>query len=174
MMFIIENDRIGLAQYTHDDDADMFECWQDIDTQKGYNGIFNQTFDEFKEFDIERFKFWVTITDKKTNEKVGVLRLGLNEICPDLAIWIYPKYRKKGYGTQSFPLALRYIFDYYHYPEISAGCYEDNTGSLKMLNKVGFVRYPIGDEIEENPFTGEKTTQLKFIITREALKDNCL
>ena len=42
-MFIIENDLIGLAQYTHADDVDMFACWQDIDTQKGYNGIFDQT-----------------------------------------------------------------------------------------------------------------------------------
>ena len=171
-MFIIENELIGLAQYTHADDIDMFACWQDIDTQKGYNGIFDQTFDEFKEFKIERFKFWVTVTDKKINKKVGVLRMGLNEICPDLAIWIYPQYRHRGYGTQSFTLALKYIFDHFPYPEISAGCYEDNVNSLKMLKKVGFVRYPIGDDVETNAFTGEKTTQLKFRIGKEMLKDN--
>ena len=102
MTFLIEDSRIGLAAYTHKDDKDMYACWQDIETQKGYNGVFNQTFDEFIQYDIERFKFWVTVTDKQTSEKVGVLRLGLDELCPDLAIWIYPPYRNMGYGTQSF------------------------------------------------------------------------
>ena len=171
-MFIIENDSIGLARYTHDDDVDMFACWQDKDTQKGYNGIFNQTFDEFKEFKIERFKFWVTVTDKKVNKKVGVLRLGLDEVCPDLAIWIYPQYRNRGYGTQSFTLALKYIFIHYSYAEISAGCYEDNVNSLRMLKRIGFARCPNGDTVESNCFTGEKTTQLEFRITNEILIDN--
>lgn len=163
---------IGLAQYTHADDMDMFACWQDIDTQKGYNGIFNQSFDEFKEFQIERFQFWVTVTDKKINQKVGVLRLGLDEVCPDLAIWIYPQYRNRGYGTQSFALALKYIFRHYSYAEISAGCYEDNVNSLRMLKRIGFVRYPNGDIVESNCFTGEKTTQLEFRITNEILEKN--
>lgn len=170
-MFITENDLIGLAQYTHADDIDMFACWQDIGTQKGYNGIFSQTFDEFKAFTIEQFKFWVTITDKKINQKVGVLRLGLDEVCPDLAIWIYPRYRNRGYGTQAFTLALSYIFSHYPYREISAGCYEDNINSLKMLRKIGFVRYPKGDCVEKNCFTGEKTVQLEFRITYELVKN---
>lgn len=161
-MFIIENETIGLKQYTHEDDYDMYECWQDIDTQKGYNGVFSETFEEFSIFDINRFKFWVTVIDKKTNESIGTLRLGLDEVCPDLAIWIYPKYRNKRYGTAAFQLALTYIFNTYDYKEISAGCYQDNSYSLKMLKKLGFVRYPDGDEVEINCFTGEPTTQLEF------------
>ena len=47
-MFVIENEHLGLRQYTHADDHDMYLCWQDIDTQKGYNGIFDQSFDSFK------------------------------------------------------------------------------------------------------------------------------
>ena len=156
MRFLIENDTIGLAQYTHADDMDLFSCWQNIDTQKGYNGIFNQSFDEFQKFSIEQFKFWVTVTDKKTNHKVGVLRLGPDDVCPDLAIWIYPQYRNKGYGTKSFTLALTYIFSHYPYQEISAGCYADNTNSLKMLERIGFLHYPDGDTAETNCFTGEK------------------
>lgn len=48
MEFIAEDALIGLAQYTHADDIDMYTCCQDIDTQKGYNGKFDQTFDEFR------------------------------------------------------------------------------------------------------------------------------
>ena len=45
-MYIIETENIGLRKYTHDDDYEWYLCWQDIDTQKGYNGIFDETFDE--------------------------------------------------------------------------------------------------------------------------------
>ena len=33
--YIAENKRIAFVQYTHEDDGDMFACWQDRDTQKG-------------------------------------------------------------------------------------------------------------------------------------------
>ena len=145
-------------------------CWQDIDTQKGYNGIFDQPFDKFQMTDISRFRFWVIVVDKRINQRIGVLRLGLDEKCPDLAIWIYPQYRNKGYGTQSFALALKYLFAEYGYAEISAGCYVNNVNSLKMLKKIGFVRYPEGDEKEPDCFTGEETTQLEFRITRAMLQ----
>ena len=165
-MYFIETETLGLKAYSHDDDHDMYVCWQDIDTQKGYNGVFSKTFDEFRVFDIERFRFWVTAVNKNTGESVGTLRLGLDEKCPDLAIWIYPKHRNKGYGAAAFKLALAYIFENFDYEEISAGCYCDNVYSLKMLNKIGFMRYPKGDETEINCFTGNETTQLEFRIRK--------
>jgi len=165
-MYIIERDNIAFIPYTHEDDYDMYLCWKDKQTQKGYNFAFNQPFEDFKEMDINRFKFWVTVIDKNLKKRIGVLRLGLDEECPDLAIWIYPQYRNNGYGTKSFRLALEYIFENYPYQEISAGCYCDNTFSLKMLNKLGFIRFPDGDEKEPNCFTGEETIQLAFKIAK--------
>lgn len=165
-MYIIEKEDMALMPYTHEDDYDMYLCWKDTQTQKGYNYIFDQPFEEFEATDIRCFKFWVTVIDKKLNEHIGVLRLGLDEECPDLAIWIYPQYRNRGYGVKSFKLALEYIFKNYHYQEISAGCYCDNVYSLKMLKKVGFVRFPDGDIKESNCFTGEETTQLSFKISK--------
>lgn len=165
-MYIIENESIALTQYTHDDDHDMYLCWEDLQTQKGFNYILNQSFEEFKETDINRFKFWVTVIDKNINKRIGVIRLGLDDECLDLAIWIYPQYRNNGYGTKSFRLALEYIFENYAYQEISAGCYCDNTYSSKMLNKLGFVRFPEGDKKELNCFTGKETIQLVFKITK--------
>lgn len=35
-MFLIEDSLIGLTPYTHNDDGDMFTCWFDMDTQRGY------------------------------------------------------------------------------------------------------------------------------------------
>ena len=170
-MFIMENEILGLRQYSHTDDFDWYMCWQDIDTQKGYNVIIDQSFDEFCNFDINRFKFWVTVVDKCTNENIGTLRLGPDENHPDLAIWIYPKHRNKGYGYASFKLALEYIFANHEYEEISAGCYCDNIYSKKILEKIGFVRFPEGDENEDNCFTGEMTTQMEYRIKRDYIEN---
>jgi len=51
--------------------------------------------------------------------------------------------------------------------EIFAGCYENNTISIKMLREIGFHRYPNGDTVEVDCFSGKSITQLEFRITRE-------
>lgn len=168
-MIITETKRIWLQPYSHEDDRDMYECWQDREVEKAYNGIMRSTFEEFCNFDIERFRFWVTIVDKESKAKVGTMRLGLDEMCPDLAIWLYKPYRGKGFGTEAFRLALRYLFETYGYEELSAGCYEDNEASQNMLSKVGFWRRPDRDEKEESCFTGELITQQEYRINYERL-----
>ena len=167
MTFLIENETIGLRQYTHADDRDMYACWQDTDTQKGYNGIFRESFETFAAFDISRFRFWVTATEKRTGKGIGTLRLGLDPVCPDLAIWVYPAYRHQGYGTASFRLALTYLFRTYAYPELSAGCYEDNLYSRKMLEKLGFRHYPAGDAVEVSCFDGKPIRQYEFRLRKD-------
>lgn len=169
-MYIIENEIVALIQYTHEDDNDMYKCWQDIQTQKGYNYIFDISYEEFQSVDINQFKFWVIVVNKTTNEKIGSIRLGLDEKCPDLAIWIYPNYRNKGFGAKSFRLALEYLFNQLGYKEISAGCYCDNEYSLRMLKKIGFVRYPKEDIEEINVFTDKPTYQYVLKIDKKLMK----
>lgn len=165
-MFLIENSHIGLIPYTHNDDEDLLVCWFDMNTQRGYNCKYEQALEGFRRFEIERFPFWVTVADKKLERRVGSLRLGLDEICPDLAIWIYPQYRHRGYGMVSFALALKYIFEHYPYPEIAAGCFEDNLYSMRIIKKLGFIHYPDGDIVEPDCFTGEDRTMREFRIAR--------
>lgn len=173
-MFLIENLHIGLTPYTHNDDEDMFSCWLDMDTQKGYNCTYEQALEGFRRFGIERFPFWATVVDKKLDRRVGSLRLGLDEICPDLAIWIYPQYRHRGYGNRSFSLALKYIFGNYQYSEISAGCFEDNLYSMRIIEKLGFIRYPKGDVVEKDCFTGQDRTMQEFRITKSMMEGPAL
>lgn len=164
--YIAENNRIAFVQYTHEDDTDMLACWQDHDTQKGYNYAFDGSLDNLSSIDIAVYPFWVAVMDKASGAKIGVLRLSSEEE-PDLAIWIYPQYRRKGYGTEAFSLAADYIFRRMNLRKIYAGCYCDNKKSLRMLEKVGFIRYPAGDREEVNCFTGEPITQLSFVLTVE-------
>ena len=167
-MYLAETERIGLVPYTHEDDPDMYLCWKDEETQRGFNYLFDQPLEALTKVEIGRFRFWVTVVDKGMGERVGVLRLGLDEQRPDLAIWIYPRYRRKGYGTEAFRLSLGYLFDHYPYREISAGCYCDNVGSLKMLARLGFERFLPDDVTEPDCFSGQETTQLGFVLSRAA------
>lgn len=163
-MIYIENYKISLIRYRHEDDKDMYDCWNDIETQKGFNCIFKESFEEFCDFNIDEYRFWATIISKETGCPVGTVRLCPDVANPDLAIWIYKPYRSKGYGTEAFNLAMEFCFANYHLNEIVAGCYEDNIKSLKMLNKLGFIRNEEDDSIEENIFTGKNTVQLAFRI----------
>lgn len=173
-MFLIEDSHIGLTPYTHNDDKDMLSCWLDVDTQKGYNCKYEQAVEGFSRFEIERFPFWATVVDKKLDRRVGSLRLGLDEICPDLALWIYPRYRHRGYGTVSLALALKYIFSNFQYPEIGAGCFEDNLYSRRIIKKVGFIRYPDGDAVESDCFTGKDRIMQEFRITKGVMERGLL
>lgn len=50
--YITENIRVAFVQYTHEDDGDMFACWQDRDTQEGYNYVFAGSLDDLSSIDI--------------------------------------------------------------------------------------------------------------------------
>ncbi len=160
--YIAENERIGFVPYTHDDDEDMLVCWQDDKTQKGYNYVFQGTLEDLKKIDISGFPFWIVVIDKGSGAKIGTLRLSRGDK-QDLAIWIYPGYRGKGYGKASFKLATEYIFRELNLQKIYAGCYEDNHASLRMLEQAGYIRNPAGDQQEVNCFTGEPITQMQLI-----------
>ena len=166
-MYLIKNDTIALVPYTPDDAADFYRCWKDIDTQKGYNYKFDDSLSEFSKIAIDRFKFWVTMRDIKTNEKVGVLRLSPDEIDPDLAVWIFPEYRNMGYGKNGMLLALNYIFENFSFEAITAGCFERNKYSKKILEQIGYRHEANSDTIERDCFTGEKIKMLMYRITKE-------
>lgn len=169
IMYLIEDDSMGLVPYTHADDRDMYECWQDEATQRGYNGAYYDTFEQYAATDIARFRFWVTAVDKSSGARVGTLRLGLAEDCPDLAIWIYPRWRHMGYGRAAFALALKYLFECAGLECVSAGCYQDNEYSRRILLALGFERFPDGDEVEPHYLTGAPTVQQEYRLRRERL-----
>ena len=69
---LIENEDIRLVNYTPMDDRDLYDCWQNLDTQKGYNYIFSETFDEFIDYDRELFPFYEPIMDMDINELLNL------------------------------------------------------------------------------------------------------
>ncbi|MBQ8556121.1 MAG: GNAT family N-acetyltransferase [Clostridia bacterium] len=157
----IEDDAIALIPYTEEDASDFCACWQDDATQRGYNFILpeNGQVDIFGE--ISAFPFWAVAVDKCTGNRLGVLRLSPDEEHPDLAIWMYPAHRGKGWGGRAYRLALRYLFAH-GYDAIYAGCFPHNTPSLRILKKSGFIRWPEGDVKETSVFDGSEIIMLGF------------
>jgi len=159
----ISNDELMLAEYCNDADAYAnYNCWQDYDTQKGYNYKMDISFEAFKNRPV-RSRFQAVIIRKNDSAVIGTISMSPENALPDLAIMIYKPYRKQGYGTNAFALALKYCFDTFGLDKIYAGCYETNVASLRMLKVCGFVPHPEGNEIEKHFESGEAITQLDFV-----------
>ena len=162
----IENDCIALAEYLDaEDDRACYECWQDEETQAGYNYCMTDTFEEFSA-SPKRSRFRAVIVRKTDGAVVGIVFVSPPHVLPDLAIMIYRPYREQGFGTAAFTLAVNYCFDVMGLSEVYAGCYEGNVRSRKMLAACGFVPHPEGNCEEVHFRTGEPIMQYDYIKTK--------
>ncbi len=53
---------------------------------------------------------------------------------------IFHAFRKQGYGEEAMRLVLRYCFQELRYQRCSAECLASNTASIKLQERLGFVR----------------------------------
>ncbi len=143
------------------DGIDFYNCWQEPETQKGYNFRRNEKLEEFNNGSIKT-RFIATIMRCSDSAGIGTIFVSPENSLPDLAIVIYAPYRQQGYGTIAFLLGTQYCFETLKLDQIYAGCYEDNLASKKMLEKCGFQPNPEGNQIEKHYLTGKNITQLDF------------
>ena len=163
----LSDDVVSLSEYIEsEDDLDCYNCWQDEETQSGYNHKSTETFEEFSKGTIKS-RFIATIIRLSDNISIGSIFLSSEDTPPDLAIMIYKPYREKGYGTRAFSLGVKYCFEILALDYIYAGCYPHNIPSMKMLKKCGFQPHPEGNQKEKHYLTGEEITQLDFIKTND-------
>ncbi|MDR1629848.1 MAG: GNAT family N-acetyltransferase [Oscillospiraceae bacterium] len=156
------NGNLRLVEYQKCDDLALYEDWLDPDTQKGYNGIFVTTFENFQSRDI-RQRFFAMIQLTGTKENIGAVGISPPETIADLAIWVFRPYRKQGYGTAAFALATKYAVEKLRINELHAGVYPENIGSQKLLLRCGYIPFPEGDLLEKHYLTGADITQHDYI-----------
>ncbi len=155
---------LGLTEYIPSiDDIDCYNCWQDEETQNGYNYNLTESFDEFKSGSIKS-RFIATIVRCSDNACIGSIFVSPENTLPDLAIMIYKCYRNQGYGTIAFRLGVKYCFNNLLLDKIYAGCYENNEASKKMLTACGFKSHVEGNQNEKHYLTGEDIIQYDFVI----------
>ncbi len=156
------NDILQLVEYHKSDDRVLYENWLDPDTQRGYNLVFKETFEEFSKNEIKQ-RFFAMIQLIETNEIIGAIAISPPETTPDLVIWIFKSFRRKGFGTPAFALATKYAIEELKISELHAGAYPDNIGSRKLLERSGFVPYPAGNIPEKHYITGEDIIQMDYL-----------
>ena len=164
-MVYIEDERIRLAEYGERDYELAYQSWQEPAVIVAYNWRMIRTFSAYRT-SSQGDSWGASIHDKARGETVG--RIGISPgDCPDLTITIYSEHRGYGYGTAACRLAVRYAFETLKLDKLTAGCYEDNEASYRMLIRSGFRRYPEGDQTEPHILTGEDRLQYDFVIETE-------
>ena len=159
----MEDDVVALAEYIGElDAADGYRCWQDVDTQKGYNFRRTGSLEEYIKEGIHS-RFIATIVRKSDGLCVGSIFLSPEGTLPDLAIMIYRPHRRNGYATRAFSLGTKYCFEVLGLACVYAGCYQGNQASLRMLERCGFVPHPEGNQNEKHFITGAPIVQLDFV-----------
>ena len=154
---------ISLSEYiSSEDDLDCYNCWQDEETQSSYNHKLTEV-DAWSKNTPKTSRFIATVLRLSDHTSIGTVFLSPENTPPDLAIMIYPPYRKNGFGVRAFALGMKYCFEVLGFDKLYAGCYPHNVSSLKMLQRCGFEPHPDGDQMEKHYVTGEDITQLDFV-----------
>jgi Acetyltransferases, including N-acetylases of ribosomal proteins len=161
-----QNELVSLVETNDEDYKISYDDWLDADTQKGYNHKFIKSFDEYRS-QVYNARFEAMIMRNSDGCMVGEIGVARPEVEPDLAIRIFNPYRRMGYGASAFALATKYALENLDITELHAGAYQDNTGSLKMLEKCGYDPYPEGNLNEKHYLTGADIVQYDFIVRKE-------
>ena len=160
----VSDEILSLSEYIElEDNIDCYNCWQDEETQSGYNHKLTRSYNEWAENTSIKSRFIATIKRLSDNSSIGAIFLSPEDTPPDLAIMVYKPYRGKGYGTRAFLLGAKYCFEVLSLDYIYAGCYPHNLSSMKMLQKCGFQPHPEGNQYEKHFLTGEDIVQLDFV-----------
>lgn len=98
----------------------------------------------------EILNYTFIIERKEDTKIIGLFGLKVgNKKYKRAEVWykIHSDYWNKGYATEVLNSVLIYCFDTLKLHRIQAGCAVENTGSIKVLEKVGMIREGRGRQI---------------------------
>lgn len=89
-----------------------------------------------------------SIVEKTTGSYCGYCNFrSLNEDKPEIGISLLPEYQRKGIGYQALSMIMRLAADRIGVHEFIARVYNDNTGSRRLMEKLGAIE--TGRELSE-------------------------
>lgn len=143
----LETPRLILRKFELKDADDCFEFISDKQTcldDGGYlpitekNEEYRKTMEKFS-MDKER----LMIYSKEYHKVIGTINLmdvsDRAVECKEIGYVISPNYRRKGYAYEAISYLVKLLLDDLKLDMIIAGCFEDNIGSKKMLEKLNFT-----------------------------------
>ena len=94
-------------------------------------------------YGLYQFGMWVVI-EKKSQEMIGRAGFGIADYLDfaeiDMGYLIGKKYRRQGYGEEACRAALAYGQQVLDFPGVSAYIDQENSGSMGLIQKLGFER----------------------------------
>lgn len=94
-------------------------------------------------YGLYQFGMWVVI-EKKSREMIGRAGFGIADYLDfteiDMGYLIGKKYRRQGYGEEACRAALAYGRRVLDFPGVSAYIEQENSGSLGLIEKLGFKK----------------------------------
>jgi len=112
------------------------------------------------------------ITTKQTNDLTGAVGLMLHkeELQAELGYWIGKPYWGKGFATEAAQTMIKFGFEKFRLTGIYADCFQWNTTSIKVIQKIGMGLKKSFDKYIERRNVIERVNQ--YIITL-ANKQGC-
>lgn len=121
----------------------------------------NKLFDRIKEVSCmpDRFACGIYIDDKL----IGIINdTGIENSNVEIGYAIHPNHQNKGYATEALKVVIEKLFSQ-GYHAVSAGIFEDNIASRRVLEKCGFV---LIDKTEDIEYQGKMHHCIYFEVRR--------
>jgi len=147
----IETERLILRDFREDDIPRMLEWWGDPRYQRFYPVVANldravrdlAAMFIAAQAEEPRRKWQLAVTVRGDDQIIGTCGVRIND--PELAeanigYELHPDHWGNGYATEAATAILRYGFEELDMHRIWAECVADNTGSARVLEKVGMRR----------------------------------
>jgi [ribosomal protein S5]-alanine N-acetyltransferase len=102
------------------------------------------------------------------NAVVGIAGINIGRLhYRDAEIWykLYPSHWNKGYATETVMALLKHCFETLKLHRVQAGCAVENTASVRVLEKAGFLRE--GHCRKKLPIRGEWVDNYEFAVLKE-------
>ena len=147
-MFVLETERLTLRRLSAEDAAFILELLNDPDFLRNIGDKGVRTEEDASRYiqngpvaSYERFGFGLYAVElKASGEPIGICGLLKRDTLPDADIGFafLPDFRSKGYAVESASAVRRYGWDALGLRRILAITSQENSGSIRVLEKIGF------------------------------------
>lgn len=149
---IAETDRLILRQFSVDDATDFFELNTNPEVVKYTGDVAFESIkqaaeflDNYTEYEQSGFGRWAVIR-KDDNAFLGWCGLKRNEEgYVDIGFRFFQHFWGAGYATEAAQKSIEIGFNDYHLDEIIGRTAKQNSGSIRVLEKIGMEFFKTGD-----------------------------
>ena len=153
----LQTDRLLLRKYHGDDSSDIACLLKDKEvaattmmlpypcTEERSNELLQKYLKEDEEDKTWRW----AITIQPTGDFIGGIKLAPNSAfnSAELGFWIGKRFWKQGYAFEAASTMVEFAFDKLHINRLEAHAMTENSGSLKLLKRLGFSQEGIHPEL---------------------------